>query len=358
MTVSDRKTGAGAIPWFRETELFTSGFGGYHTYRIPALVVAPDGSVLAICEGRRASTHDWGEINIVLRRSADNGATWQSMQVVAAQGDDTIGNPCALVDRDTGAVWLVFCKNNDEVFVTHSMDNGASWSAPREISNDVKPPGWTWYASGPGHGIQLSNGRLVVPCDHSEGTRHHSVFYRSHVIYSDDHGARWELGGVLDAGTDECEVIETRPGSVYATMRNADGNANTRLFARSEDGGITWTDAREVDDVVDPICQASIVGLADPASHGEKRMLFASPAGTVRENMTIRLSYDEGETWTVSKVLFPGLAGYSDLAVLPDGTICCLYERGVSNYRESIRLAHFNIEWITDGADHIMEKEG
>ena len=168
------------IPWFRETELFTQGADGYHTYRIPALAVTTQGTTLAICEGRVGSSADYGKIDIVLRRSTDGGMTWGNTQVIHSDGDHTIGNPCVVIDQKTETVWLSFCKNNDQVFVTSSDDDGVTWTEPREITAEVKPDDWTWYATGPGHGIQLSGGRLVIPCDHSEGTRHHSPFYFSH----------------------------------------------------------------------------------------------------------------------------------------------------------------------------------
>ena len=355
--------GKETAPWFRETELFTGGSGGYNTYRIPAVVVANDGTILAFIEGRRTGPFDWGEINIVLRRSTDNGATWGAQEVVAADGENTIGNPCAVVDRETGTVWLAFCRNNDEVYVTSSADSGASWSKPREITAQVKAPSWTWYATGPGHGIQTSSGRLVVPCDHSEGTRHHSVFMHSHAIYSDDHGESWKHGDSLDEGSDECQMVETGDGGLYMTVRN--GWLKKRRGAWSKDGGATWSALETRDDLPDPICEASIVRFTDRDSHDRDRVLFSNPASSIRERMTVRLSYDECRTWAVSKALYPGPSSYSDMAIASDMTICCLYERGVDDYRsgidknrfpESARFAQFNLEWLTEGADSVALK--
>ena len=331
------------MPWFRETELSTSGYGGYHTYRIPAVAVAPDGTVLAFCEGRRNGHWDFGEINIVLRRSTDGGAAWLPMQLVAARGEETIGNPCVVVDRDTGAVWLAYCRNNDRVQIMRSEDNGASWSEPR----DVKPDGWTWYATGPGHGVQLRNGRLLIPCDHREGPRGDAPMIHSHVIYSDDHGSTWKLGGIVEGGTDECQVAETSPGSLYMTIRNADREVKARLYARSGDGGETWSGTAEAEGVIDPICEGSIAALPAPASPRGLLLLANSASAARRENLTVRLSRDEGETWEVSKSMYPGVSAYSDLAAADDNTVLCLYERGTSLFNEKVVLAHFNLEWVT-----------
>ena len=344
--------------WFRETELFTGGSMGYHTYRIPSLVVTNDGMILAFIEGRKDGPFDWGEINIVLRRSSDNGVTWSTQEIVASDGTNTIGNPCAVFDKVTGLVWLVFCRNNDEVYLISSGDNGHSWSKPKEITPQVKNPSWNWYATGPGHGIQTVGGRLVIPCDHSEGTRHHSVFMHSHAIYSDDHGANWTYGDSLDEGSDECQMVEVNGGGLYMTIRN--GWHGKRFGAWSSDRGETWSEPELREDITDPVCEASILRMTDRDRYDKDRVLFSNPASSKRERMTVRLSYDECRTWPVSKILYPGPSSYSDMAIALDMTICCLYERGMDEYRagidknrfpEAARFAQFNLEWLTDGMD-------
>ena len=235
-----------------QSDLFTSGEAGYHTYRIPALVVTSGGTVLAFCEGRVHSRSDAGKIDLLLRRSTDRGRTWGDTQLVAADGDMTCGNPCPLVAAD-GTVRLPFCKNEGDgpegmiiegkaprtVWLTSSGDDGATWAAPVDITADVKDPSWTWYATGPGHGIRLANGRLVVPCDHIVGVEFTPDDpYHSHVIISDDGGDSWRLGGIVPEGTNECTVVETAEGSVYINCRNYKGakrraTAATRLATTS-----------------------------------------------------------------------------------------------------------------------------
>ena len=162
-----------------QLELFHAGEGGYHTYRIPALIVSPKGTLLAFCEGRRNSGGDAGDIDVLLRRSFDRGKTWSPIEKVADMAENTIGNPTPVVERKTGTIFLLLTGNPGaaterqiteaapgavrSVWITRSTDDGASWSPPVDITAQVKRPDWTWYATGPGNGIQLRSGRLVIP---------------------------------------------------------------------------------------------------------------------------------------------------------------------------------------------------
>lgn len=319
----------------KQIDVFISGTDGYHTYRIPAIVITNKGTLLAFCEGRKKSSADHGDIEIVLKRSFDGGETWNKMQIVWDEGENTVGNPCPAVDRTTGTIWLPFCLNNDRVFVTCSDDDGVTWSTPREITKDVKPHGWGWYATGPGHGIQLKSGRLLIPCDHGEGNEIHS-----HVIYSDDHGATWTLGGSLPPKTDECQAVEMPDGSIYLNMRSNHGK-NRRAYAWSTDGGITWSEVKHDDALIEPVCQASLVRFED-------KVLFSNPACVKRQWMTVRVSRDQCKTWSAGKVIYPGPAAYSDLCILPNSTVCCLFERGMHHPYEKITLARFILQFVLE----------
>jgi sialidase-1 len=343
--------------------LFVSGQDGYHTYRIPALAVTTQGTVLAFCEGRKNGTGDTGDIDLLLKRSTDNGKSWSAQQILWDDAGNTCGNPCAAVDRDTGTVWLLSTWNlgadhepqiiagtsqdTRRVFVLRSDDDGATWSAPAEITSAVKRPDWTWYATGPGSGVQLAHGaragRLVIPCDHIEaGTKR----YYSHVIYSDDHGATWALGGrTPDHQVNECEMVELTGGRLMLNMRNYDRSKKNRQTAVSADGGLTWTDQRFDPALPEPICQAAVERFRWPGTEGAGVILFSNPASqSARVNMTVRASFDDGATWPASRVLFEGPSAYSDLAVLPDGQAACLYEAGLGNPYQSIVLAVFPLE--------------
>jgi len=350
-----------------QTVVYRSGRDGYDTFRIPAIVATRAATLLAFAEGRKAGRGDSGDINLVLRRSTDGGRSWGAMQVVWDDDGNTCGNPCPVVDRETGAIWLLMTWNLGQdrepqitaqqsrdtrrVFVTHSDNDGLTWAPPREITAAVKQADWTWYATGPGAGIQIVNGpyagRLVVPCDHIEaGTRH----YYSHVIYSDDHGATWKLGGTTPRHqVNECEVAELSGGRLLLNMRNYDRSQRTRQQAISDDGGLTWHNQRHVPELIEPICQASLRRYSWPRGDSLGVLLFSNPAATRRENLTIKGSFDEGQTWPLARTLYPGSAAYSCLVVLPDGLIGCLYERGEKHPYETITFARFSLEWVKGG---------
>jgi Neuraminidase (sialidase) len=347
----------------QQNELFISGQYGYHTYRIPALIATSEGTLLAFCEGRRNSRSDHGDIDLMLKRSTDNGQTWSRQQIVYGEaGEITIGNPCPIVDWDTGTIWLPFCRDNRDVLITKSTDDGVTWSEPVDITKDVKKPDWGWYATGPGVGIQLRygkyKGRLVVPCDHREEVAGASTMH-SHVIYSDDGGKTWKLGGTAKRDTDECQVVELSDGTLLINMRNSwerDGKklegGGIRAIAWSKDGGETWSDIQFDSALIEPICQGSIICYTDENRHDINRLLFSNPGSRkARVNMTVRLSYDEGKTWPVSRSIHAGPCAYSCLETLPDMTVGCLYERGDGSPCEKITFARFTLEWLTGGVD-------
>ena len=339
--------------------LFTGGSDGYHTYRIPALAVSTAGTVLAFCEGRKNGWGDSGDIDLLLKRSRDGGKTWGAQQIIWDDAGHCCGNPCAVVDRTAGTIWLLSTWNRGDdhegaiiagkskdtrrIFALQSDDDGASWSAPREITAAVKLSNWTWYATGPGSGIQIENGphrgRLVIPCDHIEAD---TKRYFSHVIFSNDHGATWQLGGSSPRDrVNECEVVELAGGRLLLNMRNYDRAQARRQVATSDDGGGTWKDQRFDDALVEPICQAAVERL-----RGSGAILFSNPASADgRKRMTVRTSLDGGTTWPRARVLHEGPSAYSDLAALPDGSAaCCLYEAGAENAAEWIVFARLPVE--------------
>ncbi len=231
------------------------------------------------------------------------------------------------------------------VWLSHSDDDGLTWADPVEITSTTKLSDWTWYATGPGAGIQLQSGRLVVPCDHiTDGGQ----LWSSHVIYSDDHGATWQLGGSAPPKTNECEVVELSDGRLLLNMRNYNREHLCRAIATSDDGGESWSEVAYDATLVEPVCQASIRRYGPfGSSTAIPRILFSNPSEAgQRKELTIRLSRDDCASWSISKVLHAGPAAYSSLAVLSDGTVLCLYERGEKSPYERITLARFGIEWL------------
>ncbi len=353
-------------PTFQQTPLFVSGEGGYHTYRIPSLVVTAKGTVLAFAEGRKASQGDSGDIDIVMRRSTDGGRTWSAMQVLFDDADNTVGNPCPVVDRRTGAIHLLLTWNlgadteamikartsrdTRRVWLSRSDDDGETWSKPADITADVKRAEWTWYATGPGCGIQLRSGRLLVPCDHVSA----DMQWGAHAIYSDDGGRTWRAGGVAGPGTNECQVAERRDGALVLNMRTAEParrepGRKYRLVSTSEDAGLTWTAPQPDRTLIEPICQAALVRVPDP---DRDLFVFSNPASGKREKMTVRLSPDGGRTWTHALQLHAGPSAYSALACLQDGSVLCLYERGAKSPYETITLARFPLARLKGAPSH------
>lgn len=340
------------------TAVWTRGEKGVDTYRIPALIVAGNGDLLAFAEARHGSSSDTGDIDLVMKRSTDGGLTWSRQQTVWDDGANTCGNPCPVVIRATGEIVLLATHNLGQdheseiiagtsegsrtVWVLRSTDHGHSWSTPQDITTDAKQGNWTWYATGPGAGIEVQRGafagRLVIPCDHIEAETKH---YYSHVIYSDDQGATWQLGGTTpEHQVNECEVVELEDGRLLLNMRNYDRQKRTRQQAWSADGGRTWLDQRHVPELIEPICQASVRRYRWAAANRAGVLLFSNPASQQgREAMTLRLSFDDGATWPESLLLDRGPAAYSCLQVLEDGSVVCLYEAGPYRQIRAHRIA-------------------
>ena len=346
--------------------LWESGKDGYDTYRIPALAVTTQGTLLAFCEGRKDLNSDSGNIDLLVKRSQDNGETWSEQRTVWDDGTNTCGNPSPVVDQETGTIWLLSTWNRGDdregqivaqeskdtrrVFVMSSSDDGLTWTKPTEITASVKKQDWPWYATGPGSGIQIEHGahagRLVVACDHIEAETNR---YYSHVIFSDDHGKTWTLGGSSPKHqVNECEVVELTGGRLMLNMRNYDRSKTSRQIAFSADGGNTWSDQGFDTTLIEPTCQASIQRYSWPGENTENIILFANPASTERTNMTVRASFDDGGTWPLQRVLHTGPSAYSDLAVLAGGTVACLYERGKEHAYEQIALARFKLAALQD----------
>lgn len=343
----------------QEEVLFQRGDAGYACFRIPAMVLTQKGSVLAFAEARKNGCSDTGDIDLVMRRSTDGGKTWSPIMLVRDNGSNVCGNPVPILDRTNGRIVLVYCENRGEdteaeiiagtsaegrrVFVVYSDTDGLSWSAPQEITKEVKKDDWTWYATGPCHGIQLQSdkykNRLVVPSNHVKAGTHNHF---SQMLYSDDGGKTWNLGeSTTIPNANESTATELPDGTVLLNMRNMNRQENHRLQARSADGGKTLSPMEHVEPLIEPVCQGSMVNYI---RNGEitNTLLFSNPHSTVRKDMAIQISRDGGVSWKPHVSVYEGHSAYSDMVVFNNGDVGIVYENGLENAYEKITFLRIN----------------
>ncbi|MBN2291790.1 MAG: exo-alpha-sialidase [Pirellulales bacterium] len=361
--------GVGAEPV--RVDVFVNG-DGYNAYRIPSLICTPKGTLLAFCEGRRGG--DQSPTDMVLKRSLDGGKTWLPMQVIVKALPEAVMDPTAVIERTSGKVILVYDRwpempkgkklgefkrvpglGRDSVttWITTSNDEGVTWSTPLDITATTKKPEWTEAGHGPGLGLQMRSGRIVIPCfeNRPDGPGWGTCWNFS--IYSDDHGKTWQLSNnEAGPGVNETQVVELTDGTLLLNMRSDDPKKGCRLGATSKDGGKTWSPLFDIPELPDPCCQASMLrySWADKVG-GKSRILYCGP-GTKqgRHTGTVRVSYNEAKTWPVAKVICKDYFGYCCLTVMPDGTIACLFESvGCSR----IACKSFSLDWLTDGKDSL-----
>jgi hypothetical protein len=368
-----------------KTDLFEAGTAGYATYRIPGIVVTGGGTLLAYCEARKGLQGDWGAIDIMMRRGTDGGKTWGPprkivniegpvpknpvalKQNLAKEGEITINNPVAVADRQTNAVHFLYCVEYARCYYMRSDDDGATFTKSVDITGAFEKfrdeYDWKVLATGPGHGIQLKNGRLLVPVWLSTGTGGHA--HRPScvsVIYSDDNGKTWQRGQIVAAhpnpvNPSETTAVHLHDGRVMLNIRH-ESEPHWRGICFSPDGAANWSKIEFDEQLPEPVCMGSIVRFTEQPAHNKNRILFANPhnpENRQRRNVTVKLSYDEGRTWPVARSIDPGISGYCDLTAGPDGFAYCFYERASvddSAYHPAyLTVARFNLEWLTEGKD-------
>ena len=346
-----------------KTVLWEQGTGKYNNYRIPSLIVTQKGTLLAFCEGREGG--DSGNIDLLLKRSEDDGKTWSNEQVVWNDGSNTCGNPCPVVDDTTGRIWLWMTWNNGNdreteiihqtasspriPYLCYSDDDGKTWSTPEDMSESCRDTSWGWYATGPGFGIQIKNGphkgRLVIPANHSyndpEGTlRNGSYSYGAHALYSDDHGKTWTRSESIKPGCNESQVAELSDGTLEMNMRSYN-DKYCRAISFSKDGGETWSKIENDYQLVESKCQASILNFGQLRK--KQTYLFLNPAVPVgRNHLTLKASFDECKNWSNGKLIYAGPAAYSCLTKLPDGKIGMFFEAGKKSAYEKLVFIAFD----------------
>lgn len=362
----------------QEVVVFQNGLEGYKCYRIPAIVKAPNGELLAFAEARRNNCGDFGDVEIVMKRSFDQGKSWSALQVVADNGADQAGNQAPVFDLTDkrypkGRLFLFYNtgtaheqevregKAIREVWYKTSTDNGLTWTEAINITAKVSKPNhpainpaycfkedWRSYANTPGHGLQIQKGmykgRIYIAANHSEGPpQSMSKDYVAHGFYTDDHGQSFNLSpNVAYAGSNEAIAAETSDGSLLFNCRNQSGDAKYRIQAFTKNGGETWSEVKVMTDLPDPVCQGSMI---DFEPKKEKKVLIFSNLNsqTKREKLTIRVSKDDGKSWSVGKEIYAGAAAYSDLVVQKDQRIGVLYEK--DDYTKIVYTV-FGYDWL------------
>ena len=344
------------VPSSEFNYIYNQGTDGFELYRIPAIVKSKSNTLLAFAEARKArSNGDSGDIDLVVKRSSDNGKTWSKQITIWNDGQNTCGNPVPIVD-DRGRIHLLMTWNfqtdkwgaitngtgedSRRPYYTYSDDDGITWAQPVEITSSVKKEKWDWYATGPCHGIQIQKGihkgRLVAP-NYFTTRESGKVTSYSHIIYSDDYGKTWKPGEPTPVGgVGECSVAEIGEGTL--NMRADEGFY--RKSCTSIDGGLTWSSPQISIDQIDCKCQGSILSI------GGAVFLSNAASATERINMTIKKSTDNGKNWKGQYTVYEGNSGYSDIVELSDSQIAIIYEGGEKRYTDGLAFKVVSIKSI------------
>ena len=325
----------------------TEGDDGVAAYRIPGLVTTHKGTLVAVYDIRHNSSFDLQEdIDVGVSRSTDGGRTWGPMIVAQdmgewggkPQGENGMGDPCIVLDEVTGdlllfSAWAYGTKpgvhewfaagsgfgpeTTPQLMMSRSSDDGLSWSAPVSITRQVKREAWNFTFQGPGRGITMADGTLVVPFQHQEPEPDRTP--AAGIIYSKDRGATWHVHEHAKMNTTESQVVEVEPGVLMLNMR--DNRKTGRAVYVTRDLGKTWEPHVSDGKLVEPVCMASLIKAGD-------LLLFSNPAHPKeRCNITVRLSEDGGRSWPRQLLLDEGTGwGYSCLTMIDKETVGILYE--------------------------------
>jgi sialidase-1 len=340
----------------KEFILFENGTGNYACYRIPALINTPNGTLIAFAEGRKFDCADFGKVDLLARLSTDGGKHWTSPTVVASNGDLQAGNPAPVVDRfdpkyPEGRIFLFYNTGNvsehemrlgkgiREVWYITSVDHGITWSSPINITSQVhfnvnsdRPElDWRTHANTPGHALQFEKGkyrgRIYIPANHSQGAPQGDFNeYRAYGFYSDDHGLSWNISPDIDIpSSNEAIGVELSNGDLMLNIREQSGKTKERLIAISKDGGTSWEKTYFDNALISPVCQSSLLQFIQDK---DTLLIFSGPnSRKKRERMTLKISTDQGNTWSHSKLINKGPSSYSDLTQIDSNSLGILYEK-------------------------------
>lgn len=361
------------------TAVFVSGKEGYQTYRIPAIIKSPSGKLLAFAEGRKKSSGDFGDIDIVFKCSKDDGSTWNILKIVVNNDSLQAGNPAPVVDLTDpaypkGRIFLFYNTGNNhegevrkgkglrEVWYITSVDDGNTWSQPVNITLQVHRPfqpntnpqytfteDWRSYANTPGHAIQIQagkyKGRIYVAANHSAGNpQQRFEDYHAHGFYTDNHGKNFYLSNNVSLkGSNESMVVEASNDRLIMNCRNQQGDVRARIIATSSNGGIVWDTAYIDKRLVDPVCQGSLLLIGKKKN--KSIIAFCNAADKKkRDNLTLQISYNEGKTWPEHFLIAKNpeccsddagdYVAYSDLVLINRKTVGIFFEK--DNYKKIV----------------------
>ena len=345
-----------------------AGDDGSAAFRIPGLVTTNKGTLLGVYDVRYNSSVDLQEhIDIGLSRSTDGGKTWEKMRLPLAFGEydglpaaqNGVGDPSILVDTKTNTVWIVAAwthgmgnqrawwsshpgmdlNHTAQLVMAKSTDDGKTWSAPINVTEQVKLPEWYFLLQGPGRGITTSDGTLVFPIQFIDKTR----IPNAGIMYSKDRGETWKIHNYARTNTTEAQVAEVEPGVLMLNMR--DNRGGSRAVYTTTDFGQTWKEHESSRTaLIEPVCMASIISVkAKDNVLGKDLLIFSNPNSTsARKDMTIKISMDGGKTWSADHQLLLDEDynwGYSCLTMIDKETIGILYESSVAHMTfQSIKL--------------------
>ena len=360
----------------QESVVFKSGEDGHKTYRIPAIISLQDGTLLAFSEGRVNDDGDFGNIDLVMKKSVDHGKSWSALETVVDQNQLQAGNPAPVVDlldpyHPSGVVYLFYNTGNNhegevrkgngvrEVWYIRSFDGGTTWETPVNITLQIHKPlqpnfnssynfkeDWRTYANTPGHAFQFLSGkykgRIFIPANHSQGSpqsRFHE--YQAHGFYTDNHGESFKFGASISIpGSNEATATELSNSKMIMSIRNQAGDIKRRIIGVSSDGGEHWDTAYYDQQLIDPNCEGSLLTIG--FAKGKAIIAHCNAASEERrDNLTVKISYNEGKTWEKSFLISASnnqeqsdWSAYSDLVLINKKTIGILFER--NDYTEIV----------------------
>lgn len=330
------------------TLLFRMGDDGARFYRIPVLVTAADGSIIAIADRRWDKINDLpSRIDVVMKRSEDNGKTWSEAVPIAGESTTSgYGDPAVVLNQKNGELICIFASDNGlwqsapgnymRINICKSKDNGKTWSSPKDITSQIygtecmneERKKWFGAFAASGRALQLRNGRLMFVVA-ARLTEEWGGPLCNYACYSDDGGDTWNVSeNAADTDGDEAKVIELENGEILMSIRNR--QKGYRKFSVSNDQGVTWGPSYLQNDIKDPACNGDIIrySLKDK-DDSKNRILHSIPYDeSIRQNVSVLLSYDEGKTWPVRKTITSGLSAYSSMTVLPDKSVGMIVEEG------------------------------